>query len=125
MIETVRQKINTLFRRHTPMEREIADLHLTLRNVAEVKAMAEMPGWVLIHDNLVERVAKVKDEIYSLSVQPQKNERDILYKRALAEAYNGLVELTETTVAAEPKLREKLQTLSKIIDSAASSEPTA
>jgi len=103
VLSTIRDKRQASQNRKTANER-LADVLFDLQTVHEIEDVASMPGGARLMAVLRGRILSLQDEINSFARDPIANEKAMVWAAARRDAYQGLVDLVETTLDWKPEL---------------------
>ena len=109
------ESIGSIVRQDFSVHDALAELHEKLRNIEDVKGLANNPGWVKVKGVLIDNVVAWERQILALSVDTDKNKEQINKLHSLREVCNKLIAIIDTTLAAEKGLVQKTKHYEKII----------
>lgn len=119
-INRIREAINSVFPKKSPLRSEIEKLYVLLReHEAVVQQCLDTEGGKCLIDTLRLRQAALKNMTFPLCSDPKKNEREISRLKWMEETYAEILVIMESYVLTHPKIIKKineLETLEKTVE---------
>lgn len=105
--------IHSLFQPKFNLVKELQRLHSELRELEELKTLANTKGWGQFKRWVIDKVVQYDQSIVTMADNVDKNKKEIENKRAFRDALLWMISQIDVKLKAEPELQQRIKYLAE------------